>query len=67
MGHQGDKQKGKIKDIADAQAAVAERKEFADSVITIRPAEYWDAEAEAAFQKHWADKKPRHRSLAELW
>lgn len=64
MGHQGANQKGKIKQIADAQAAVAERKEFAGSVITVRTAEYWDTEAEAAFQKHWADKKNRD---IEVW
>ena len=59
MGHQGANQKGKIKQIANAQAAVAERKEFAGTVITVRTAEYWDTEAETAFQKHWADKKNR--------
>ncbi|MDG2013832.1 MAG: sialate O-acetylesterase [Pirellulaceae bacterium] len=59
MGHQGANQKGKIRQIADAQAAVAEQKEFQDSVTTIRTADYWDTEAESAFKTHWADQKNR--------
>jgi hypothetical protein len=59
MGHNGDKQDGKIKQIADAQVAVSERPEFKDSVITVRTAQYWDTEAEDAFNKYWADEKNR--------
>ena len=64
MGHQGENQSGKIAQIADAQAAVAEMEEFAGSVVTIRTAEYWDVEAEAAFQKYWADEPNRD---VEMW
>ncbi len=59
MGHHGDEQKGKIKQIADAQAAVAERPEFEGNVITIRTARFWDMEAQAAFDTHWANKETR--------
>lgn len=59
MGHNGENQKGKVLQIANAQAAVAEREEFKDSVITVRTAKYWDTEAEAAFEKYWADKENR--------
>ena len=64
MGHNGENQKGKIKQIADAQAAVAERDEFQGSVVTIRTAQYWDTEAEAAFKKYWADEDNRD---VEMW
>ena len=59
MGHNGDQQKGKIKQIADAQAAVAEREEFEGSVTTIRTAQYWDTEAEEAYDLYWANEKTR--------
>ena len=59
MGHNGNKQAGKIKQIADAQAAVAERAEFQDSVTTVRTAQYWDVEAEEAYNLYWADPKTR--------
>lgn len=59
MGHNGAQQKGKIKEIADAQAAVAEHEGFKGSVVTLRTAQYWDTEAEAAYNKHWADQPNR--------
>ena len=59
MGHNGQKQSGKIKQIADAQAAVAEHDEFKGNVITVRTAKYWDTEAEDAYNKYWADAKNR--------
>ena len=59
MGHNGEKQDGKIKQIADAQVAAAKTPEFKGSVVTIRTAKYWDTEAEAAFNKYWADKENR--------
>ena len=60
MGHNGEKQSGKIKQIADAQAAVAQRDEFKNSVVTVRTAKYWDTEAEEAYDKYWADAKTRN-------
>lgn len=59
MGHGGANQKGKVLEIANAQVAAAEHKEFDGSVITIRTAEYWDNEAQEAFDTHWADKNNR--------
>ena len=59
MGHNGENQKGKIRQIADAQAAVAECDEFKGNVITVRTSKYWDTEAEAAFHKYWADEPNR--------
>lgn len=59
MGHDGEDQKGKIKEIADAQAAVAEHQPFLGTVVTIRTAKFWDMEAQAAFKKHWADAPNR--------
>jgi len=59
MGHNGVMQRGEIKQIADAQAAVAQQQEFRDSVITVRTADYWDTSADIAYQKHWADKEKR--------
>ena len=60
MGHQGKDQKGKAKMIADAQAAAADKKYFSDgSVFTIRTTNYWDDEAQEAFNTHWADKNNR--------
>lgn len=64
MGHNGENQKGKIKQIADAQAAVAQRPEFQGTVVTVRTAQYWDTEAEAAFNKYWADKENRD---VDMW
>ena len=59
MGHNGAKQKGKIKAIADAQAAAAKHPEFNGTVVTIRTTKFWDTEAEHAFNKYWADKENR--------
>ena len=59
MGHHGEAQKGKIKEIADAQAAVAERAEFKGNVVTLRTSKYWDMEAQAAFDKYWSNKETR--------
>lgn len=59
MGHDGAEQKGKIKLIADAQAAAADHTEFKGNVVTVRTADYWDTEAHAAFKKYWADKPNR--------
>ncbi len=59
MGHGGANQSGKIKEIADAQAAVAEHEPFEGRVVTIRTADYWDMEAEEAFKVHWQDKNNR--------
>jgi len=59
MGHDGEMQAGKILQIANAQAAVAERPEFQGSVVTIRTAQFWDTEAEAAFKKYWEDEPNR--------
>lgn len=64
MGHNGAKQKGKIKQIADAQVAVSQRSEFAGNVVTIRTAPYWDTEAEWAYEKYWADRENRD---VEAW
>jgi len=64
MGHNGENQKGKIKQIADAQVAAAESSEFDGSVIAIRTSQYWDVEAEDAFKKYWADEKNRD---VEMW
>lgn len=59
MGHDGADQKGKIQAIANAQAAVAEHEPFQGNVVTIRTAQFWDMEAQAAFKKHWADAPNR--------
>ncbi len=59
MGHNGDKQDGKIKVIADAQVAAAEHVDWKGKVVTVRTAKYWDAEAEVAFAKHWANPATR--------
>ena len=59
MGHNGENQQGKIKQIADAQAAAAERAEWNGTVVTVHAAKYWDKEAEEAFAKYWADPKTR--------
>lgn len=59
MGHNGEAQKGKVKQIADAQMAAAELREFKGNVVAIRTAKYWDTEAEAAFEKYWAKKEDR--------
>lgn len=59
MGHNGENQKGKIKQIADAQSDAAKRPELKGNVVTVRTAQYWDTEAEAAYNKYWADKKTR--------
>ena len=59
MGHNGDAQDGKIKQIADAQMAAAELPEFKGNVLAIRTAKYWDTEAEAAYEKYWAKKEER--------
>lgn len=59
MGHGGNAQKGKIKQIADAQVAVADFDEFEGTVMTIRTADFWDMEAEEAFKTHWADEANR--------
>jgi alpha-galactosidase len=59
MGHNGAKQDGKIRTIADAQAAAAEHPDWNRTVVTVRTAKYWDTEAEAAFARHWADPKTR--------
>jgi alpha-galactosidase len=59
MGHNGTNQSGKILQIADAQASVAERPEFAGRVVTIRTAQYWDVEAEEAYKKYWEDEPNR--------
>ena len=59
MGHHGAAQKGKIKEIADAQAAVAERPGFKGNVVTLRTSKYWDMEAQAAFDKYWSNKETR--------
>lgn len=59
MGHDGEKQKDKVKQIADSQWAVSQRPEFEGTVVTVRTAPYWDTEAEAAFEKYWADEKNR--------
>ncbi len=59
MGHGGEEQGGKIKEIADAQAAVAAEDEFDGRVITIRTAQFWDTEAQEAFKQHWADEATR--------
>ncbi len=64
MGHGGENQRGKIKQIADAQAAAAEYAEFKGTVVTIRTAKYWDMEADAAFKKYWADRKNRD---VDMW
>lgn len=60
MGHDGTEQKGKIKQIADAQVAVAELADFRGNVATIRTSQFWDTEAAAAYQKYWADEKNRN-------
>ena len=59
MGHNGENQKGKIKEIADAQAAAAEHEAFGGNVVTIRTNQFWDIEAEDAYNKYWADKPNR--------
>ena len=59
MGHDGANQTGKIKLIADAQAAVAELPEFNGRVITVRTAQFWDTEAESAYKKYWEDEPNR--------
>lgn len=59
MGHDGEKQKDKVKKMADSQWAVSQRPEFEDRVLTIRTAPYWDTEAEEAFETYWADEKNR--------
>lgn len=59
MGHNGSAQKGKIKLIADAQFAVAQCPEFQGTVLTIETARFWDMEAQAAYEKHWADEPNR--------
>ena len=60
MGHQGKEQKGKVKQIADAQVAAANHSEFSDgSVVAIRTAQFWDEEAQEAFNKYWADRPNR--------
>ncbi len=59
MGHNGKNQKGKIKAIADSQAAAAEHAEFNGTVKTIRTSAFWDTEAEDAYNKYWAIKEKR--------
>ncbi len=59
MGHGGKNQKGKAKQIADAQVAASKHSEFNGTVHTIRTAQYWDEEAQAAFEKYWVDRKNR--------
>lgn len=56
MGHDGEQQKGNVKKIADAQWAVGQQD---DSIVTVRTAKYWDTEAQAAFEKYWADEPNR--------
>ena len=64
MGHNGEKQEGKIKQIADAQMAVADESAFKGSVVAIRTSKFWDMEAQMAFNMYWA--KPKERDL-EKW
>ena len=57
MGHGGANQKDKVKLIADAQAAAADR-DGANATV-VRTANFWDVEAHDAFKKYWADKPNR--------
>jgi hypothetical protein len=59
MGHHGDRQSGKIKAIAAAQIAAAQLPEWQGSVVTVQTSHQWDEDADAAFQKHWANEKTR--------
>lgn len=59
MGHDGVNQKGKVKQIADAQVAVSADARFKDRIHTIRTSKFWDTEAQAAYKKYWRDKKNR--------
>ncbi len=63
MGHGGKQQKGKVQQIADAQAAAATHFNNG-SVVTVRTAQFWDEDAQAAFETYWQDKQNRD---LEMW
>ncbi len=64
MGHNGAQQKGKIKQIADAQAAVAQMPEFQGTVKTVRTAEYRSGGGVSEILGR--RKKPRRREVARI-
>ncbi len=59
MGHDGETQTGKIRAIAEAQAAAAEQPDWKGTVVTVRTAQFWDKQADLAFHKFWADPNTR--------
>ena len=60
MGHNGKQQFGKIKAIADAQTATAHDPQWSGRVVTVQTTQFWDLDAEAAFQQYWENPATRN-------